>query len=184
MSRILPLDELNVLRAKYEEAADTPVADLFSLDDIIEDLLDIFLLAIANGVVSINDQFGTDYQPNAEQIENVVYKKIDGLTWKDRVEDWYWNDGTAYDILRIAETEAHRIGNDMANQAAKAAGATKKTWLTMLDDRVRDTHFYLESVSVGISDDFYTYDGDHAPYPGAFGRAENNISCRCEVSYS
>jgi len=185
MSRILPLDELNVLIRKYETSSpDTPISRLYDLDDIIDDLLDLFLLAIANGVVSINDQFGTDYQPGAEQIENVIYKKIDGLTWKDRVTDWYNNGGTGYDIARIAETESHRIGNDMAFQAAKEAGATKKTWLTMLDERVRDTHFYLESISVGIEDDFYTYDNDHAPYPGAFGRAENNIGCRCEIAYT
>lgn len=184
MTRILPLDELNVIRAKYEDASNTPVADMYGLDEIIEDLIDLFLLAIANGVVSINEQFGTDYQPQAEQIEKVLYKKIDGLTWKDRVTDWYNNGGTGYDVARVAETEAHRIGNDVAFQAAKEVGATKKTWLTMLDERVRDTHFYLESVSVGIEDDFYTYDNDHAPYPGAFGKAENNVNCRCEVAYS
>ena len=184
MTRILPIDELNVLSGKYEEAANTPVADLFDLDEIIGDLLDLFLLAIANGVVSINREFGTDYEPSAEQIEEVVYRKIDGLTWKDRVEDWYFNDGTAYDIMRIAETEAHRIGNDMAFQAAKEVGATKKTWYTALDDRVRETHSYLESVSVGIEDAFYTFDGDYALYPGDFGKAENNIGCRCEISYS
>lgn len=184
MARILPLDELNVLQAKYEAAEDIPMADIFELDEILSDLLEIFLLAVANGVVSINQLFGADYEPTAEQIEDTVYKKIDGLTWKDRVEDWYYNDGTAYDILRIAETEAHRIGNDTAYQAAKEVGATRKTWLTMLDDKVRDTHLYLESVSVGIDDDFYTYDNDHAPYPGGFEKAENNCNCRCEVEYS
>lgn len=185
MSRILPIDELNVLIEKYETSSpDTPISLLYDLDDIIDELLDLFLLAIANGVVSINEQFGTDYQSSAEQIEGVVYEKIDGLTWKDRVEEWYENGGTGHDIVRIAETEAHRIGNEAANEAAKAAGATKKTWLTMMDERVRDTHFYLESISVGIEDDFYTYDNDHAPYPGAFGKAENNVNCRCEISYS
>ena len=184
MPRILPLDELNVIKGKYERSgSDTPITD-FGLYDIIDDLLDIFLLAIANGVVSINSQFGTDYQPDAEQIEKIVYEKIDGVTWKDRIETWYKEGGTGADVVRIAETESHRIGNEAAYNAAKAVGATRKTWLTMLDERVRDTHFWLESVSVGISDEFYSYDGDHAPYPGAFGKAENNINCRCEVKYS
>lgn len=184
MTRILPLDELNVIRGKYESAPDTPVADIFELDEIIGDLLDLFLLAIANGVVSINAEFGADYQPDAAQMEGIIYKKIDGLTWKDRVTDWYNNGGTGFDISRIAETEAHRIGNDVAFEGAKASGAKTKTWITMLDERVRETHFYLESVSVGIEDDFYSYDGDHGPYPGAFGKAENNIGCRCEIAYS
>ncbi len=184
MPRILPLDELNVLKAKYEAmGSDTPITD-FDLDDIIDDLLDIFMLALANGVISINEQFGADYQPSADKIYNTIYKKIDGVTWKDRVETWYKEGGTSADIVRIAETESHRIGNETAFDAAKAVGAKYKTWLTMLDERVRDTHIYLESVTVDIDDDFYTFDGDHAPYPGGFLLADNNINCRCEVQYS
>ena len=184
MSRILPLDELNVLKGKYEKmGSDTPITD-FDLDSIIDDLLDIFMLALANGVISINQQFGADYQPSADKIYDTIYKKIDGVTWKDRIETWYEEGGTSADIVRIAETESHRIGNEIAFDAAKAVGAKYKTWLTMLDDRVRETHFYLESVTVDINDDFYTWDGDHAPYPGEFMKAANNVNCRCEVSYS
>ena len=182
MKRILPIDELNVLKVKYGDS-DTPITD-FDLDDIIDDLLDLFLLSFANGVISINEKFGIDYAPSATKLEQTIYKKIDGATWEDRVRTWYENGGTTADISRIAETESHRIGNEIAFEGAKAVGAKRKLWLTMLDDKVRDTHVYLESVSVGISDDFYSYDGDHAPYPGAFGKAENNVGCRCEVEYS
>ena len=182
--RILPIDEINNLKAKYQsKGADTPITD-FEITDIIDDLLDIFLLAVANGTISINDKFGTDYRPTATQIEKMIYEKVDGASWEDRIRTWYENGGTAADIIRIAETESHRIGNETAYEAAKAVGAKRKIWLTMLDDKVRDTHVYLESVSVGINDDFYTYDSDHAPYPGAFGKAENNVGCRCEVEYS
>lgn len=182
--RILPLDEINNLKAKYQsKGTDTPITE-FDLADIIDDLIDLFLLAVANGTISINDQFGTDYRPTAEQLAKTIYRKIDGSTWEDRIRTWYENGGTAADILRIAETESHRIGNDIAFEAAKAVGATRKTWLTMLDGKVRETHDFLESVSVGIEDDFYTFDNDHAPYPGAFGKAENNCNCRCELQYS
>ena len=185
MSRILPLDELNVIKGKYERSgkAQTPITD-FDLEDIIDELLDLFLLAVANGVASINSQFGTDYAPSAGQLEEVIYKKIDGVTWKDRIETWYKEGGTSADIVRIAETESHRIGNEIAFEAAKAVGATRKTWVTMLDNRVRDTHEFLENVSVGLNDEFYSFDGDHAPYPGAFGNAANNVNCRCEIKYS
>lgn len=184
MSGILPLDELNVIKGKYERSgANTPITD-FDLEDIIDELLDLFLIAVANGVASINEQFGTDYEPSAGQLESVIYKKIDGVTWKDRVETWYKEGGTSADIIRIAETESHRIGNEIAYEAARSVGAKSKTWLTMQDEKVRDTHFYLENVSVGIEDEFYTYDADHAPYPGAFGKAENNVGCRCGLKYS
>lgn len=179
---ILPIDELNNLKTKYREQ-NKPLTD-YEIADIIDDLLDIFLLAVANGAISINEQFGTDYRPTAEQVEKTIYEKIDGATWEDRVRTWYENGGTFEDIIKIAETESHRIGNEIAYTGAKEAGAKRKTWLTMLDDKVRDTHQYLENVSVGINDDFYSYDGDHAPYPGRFEKAENNVACRCEVKYS
>lgn len=180
--RILPIDEINNLKSKFQ-SEDTPITE-YDIDDLLDDLLDIFLLAVANGTISINEQFGTDYRPTAAQIEHTIYRKIDGASWEDRVRTWYENGGTAADIIRIAETESHRIGNETAYEAAKAVGAKSKIWLTMLDDKVRDTHEFLESVSVGIEDDFYSYDGDHAPYPGAFGKAENNVGCRCEIQYS
>ena len=56
-----------------------------------------------------------------------------------------------------------------------------KTWFTMRDEVVRDTHNYLESQSIPLEEEFFTYDGDHAPYPGQFTKAENNVNCRCIV---
>ena len=88
------------------------------------------------------------------------------------------------DLIRIVETEVHRDANEAALSTAKRAGATKKTWITMMDEKVRDTHQYLEMMSVGINEDFYTYDGDHAPAPGLFSLPENNINCRCELVFS
>jgi uncharacterized protein with gpF-like domain len=60
-------------------------------------------------------------------------------------------------------------------------GATAKRWRTMNDDRVRDTHDYLEGMVVPFSERFYSYDGDSAEYPGGFALPENNINCRCVV---
>ena len=93
-------------------------------------------------------------------------------------------DGTGADLTRIADTEMHRIANTAALDTAKRAGARSKTWVTMADERVRDTHSYLESETVGIDEDFYTYDGDHASAPGLFELAENNVNCRCELLFS
>lgn len=185
MSRILPLDELNVIKGKYERSgkAQTPITD-FDLEDIIDELLDLFLLAVANGVASINSQFGTDYEPSAARLEEVIYKKIDGVTWKDRIEAWYKEGGTSADIVRIAETESHRIGNEIAFEAAKAVGATRKTWVCMMLPTSRDSHVYLNNTTVGIEDYFYSYRGGKALYPGEFGLAEEDCNCLCEVKYS
>lgn len=199
MRRILPFDELNNLQTRLADHFTVEPQAASEMDittpkrgqikskkdvyDIIDMLLDLFLLAYANGVEAVNEQFGTSIRPTTDEIEAAVYKRIDGATWVDRVWAWYDVGGTMEDIIRIAETEAHRDGNTAADITAKKAGATTKTWVTMLDDRVREQHQYLEATTVGIDDDFYTYDGDHAPAPGLFEKAENNVRCRCELEY-
>ena len=59
-----------------------------------------------------------------------------------------------------------------------------KIWGTMLDEKVRDTHAYLEGMKVPLDAEFYTYDGDHAQAPGGFTDANNNCNCRCALDIS
>ena len=108
-----------------------------------------------------------------------VNLEIAGQTFRDRIMD----EDTAEEIIRVIDTEAHRDYNAGVYNAAKASGqeGLKKRWYTMRDDRVRDTHKYLEGMVVGIDDAFYTDDGDSAMYPGGFSLPENNVNCRCAV---
>ena len=69
------------------------------------------------------------------------------------------------------------------NTAAKL-GATEKTWHTMGDNKVRDTHAPLDGVSAPINGQFYTWDADSAPAPGQFEKADNNVNCRCWLTFS
>jgi len=179
--RILPIDELNILKGEYGESG-TPITD-FALDDIIEDLLDIFLLAMARGVLIVNEQFGTEYKPSAVQIEKTIYEKIDGVTWEDRVRTWYENGGTTADVIRIAETESHRIGNEAAYTAAKEVGAKTKTWICQMLPTSRDPHIWLNGTTVPIDGFFYTDDGNKALYPGQFGVASLDVNCLCELKF-
>ena len=108
-----------------------------------------------------------------------VNMEIAGETFRDRI----LNEDTAEEILRVIDTEAHRDYNAGVYNAAKASGKPNlhKKWYTMNDDRVRDTHQYLEGMVVGIDDRFYTDDGDSALYPGDFDDPSNNVNCRCTV---
>ena len=108
-----------------------------------------------------------------------VNMEIAGKTFRDRVMD----ENTAEEIIRLIDTEAVRDYNTGAYNAAKASGIPnlRKRWYTMNDDRVRDTHQYLEGMVVGIDDKFYTFDGDSALYPGGFDDPKNNVNCRCSV---
>lgn len=187
MASILPMDELNRLDSEIRERfgkESLQKRDKREEEDIIDELLDLFLLAYAMGNSVTNDNLSSDYTPDVDDVMKVVDAKVAGKTWRERVEDYFANGGTGEDLARIADTETHRIANTAALDTARYAGARNKTWVTMMDDRVRDTHDYLEGETVDIDDDFYTYDGDHASAPGLFELAENNVNCRCELLFS
>ena len=186
MQSIMPFDELNKfadgIRERY--GSEPLPQSKAEEEDIIDELLDLFLLAYAMGNEVTNDSLASEWMPPVDEVMRVVNKKVADKTWRDRVEEYYQDGGTVDDIVRIAETETHRIANTAALDTAKRAGAKNKTWITMADERVRDTHSYLEMETVGIDEDFYTYDGDHASAPGLFSLAENNVNCRCELIFS
>lgn len=186
MRSVLPFDELNkfvTITLPSHFGASGKVKSKKDEEDIIDELLDLFLLAYAMGNSVTRENLPSNYEPSLDDVMGVVDAKVAGKTWRERVEEYFSSGGTEADIARIADTETHRIANTAALNTAIESGATLKTWVTMLDDRVRDTHFPLEGVSVPIDADFYTWDGDRAQAPGLFERAENNVNCRCELLF-
>ena len=189
MASILPFDELNKFVVQLKEMfPDGRLSDgknpRVYEEDILDEMLDLFLLAYATGNTVTNENLSFNWNPTLEDVDRVVNKEIDGKTWRDRVLEYFEQDGDVYDLIRIAETETHRDANESALETAKKAGAKSKTWMTMLDDKVREDHDYLEGVTVGIDEDFYTWQGYHAPAPGMFGVPEEDINCRCECVFS
>ena len=180
----LLFDNLNILRTDLTEAYNTygslkniPV----KLGDIIEDYL---VYAYAMGVDDVNETFGTSVEVNIDQLEISVFKKVADKDFRQRVDEYVENGGTVEDIMRIAETDTTRIYNEGGLDTAEKAGAKYKQWNTMADDRVRETHFYEEGVRVPLNARFYTYDGDSAMAPGGFTLPENNVNCRCWLTFS
>ena len=117
--------------------------------------------------------------------DKAVNLDIKGETFRERVAKQLDErfDPTE-EILRIIDTEAHRDYNTGVYDAGKKSNTPnlKKRWNTRLDDKVRDAHAYLEGVTVGMDDEFYTYTGDSALYPGGFGVPDLDINCRCTIS--
>ena len=186
MKSILPMDELNKLNATLREQfgyGELPQDKIImkAVEDLLEDLF-LYAFAMANEVT--NDNLSSNYQPSLDDVMSVVNAEVAGKTWRERVEDYFSNGGTGADISRIADTETHRIANTAALNTAKRAGATSKTWATVLDDRVREYHQYLEGMTIPIDEDFYAWDGTHAPAPGMFGVPEQDINCRCELIFT
>lgn len=94
-----------------------------------------------------------------------------------------------YNAMRIARTEGHRIQIQSAldaQQAAKDQGCDiVKQWDSTLDGRTRPTHRQLDGQIREIDEDFETVDAKgikiKAAGPGLFGRAAEDIHCRCAV---
>ena len=125
---------------------------------------------------------------HAEALMNTIYRRIEDKDFADRLREHMANDTPGL-ISTLIETEFHRDycagGESLAEDYRDKSGLEPmKRWATVGDDRVRDTHFYLHGRVVRLGEDFYTYDGDHAPYPGRFMDAANNVNCRCWITYT
>ena len=206
MNGLISNDELNVMSERLRaDFALAPEERKRIVNDRIDEILDILIMQYiygnedANEMLGINvdwsEQIGTEgadtlgtepYRVDTNRMESVINQIVADKTWRQRVEDWYAaENGTPDDIIRIIETESHRVYNDsildVGEQADKETGGVYKTWFTMLDDRVRETHEYLEGMTVPVNRRFYTFDGDSAMYPGGFTLPQNNIQCRCSI---
>ncbi len=185
MNNILPMDELNRLdadlRGKYENGTlPKSKRDAEETEDL---LLDYFLCAYSMGNEATNKSLSSEYTPSLDDIMNVINAEVAGKTWRERVEGYFSEGGTVEDISRIATTEAHRIANKAAYEAAKAKGCTLKTWHCMMLPTSRDTHIYLDGVSAPIDGEFYSFKGNKTKYPGQWGVAEEDVNCLCFLTF-
>lgn len=84
--------------------------------------------------------------------------------------------------IRIARTEGHRVQQSAALDAqyrAKEKGADiVKQWDSTLDNRTRPHHRMLDGQIRELDEDF-EIEGITASAPGHFGRAKEDINCRC-----
>lgn len=136
-------------------------------------------MAYVFGVRDVCGSMNKETEPNIDKMNESVNKVVAGKTWEERVNDVT----TIEELNRIVFTESHRCFSDGQYDTAVQLGAKTKIWHTMEDDRVRDSHWYLQGSEVGIDDYFYTLDGDYALRPYDFMEASNNIGCRCVLEY-
>lgn len=179
----LALDELNILtEASYQsvEGSDyaTRVANI--TNDFLSFLIKAYTLGIANAARMVHSELPVD----VDRMYEAIFVLIDGKTFEDRVADHVQADSLGR-LQTLAESEFHRVYNRAVDDGGwiytAAGNRLEKSWYTMNDGLVRDTHIYLEAVTVPFEAEFYTYDGDHASYPGGFEKVENNANCRCIV---
>lgn len=92
----------------------------------------------------------------------------------------------AYNALRIARTEMHRVQQqgrmDSIKESNESGVKMVKVWSATLDDRTRDHHQELDGVKIEIDEMFVSPEtGATAEQPGEFGEPEDDINCRCSV---
>lgn len=134
--------------------------------------------------------------PTREELTESVSRTIAGKNWEERLKEYLESDtATAEDVFRVADTDSHRIYNEAiftvgekADAASKGSGNAEgvilKTWETMRDDRVRESHDYLEGTTIPFDEYFYTYTGAAALRPGDFNDPAEDINCRCRIRLS
>ena len=189
---LMPYDELNTFKAMVTEYKTAPLTNSeqarLRLD--IEDYIEFLLIeAYVYGNVQAMDDLGLlDRDPkdfiSEDEMQRVINEKIADKTYKQRITEYLDDENsTIEDFQRVAETDATRVYNAGVVDGGKASGVpgVMKRWITMEDERVRSTHEYLQSMTVPMDSDFWTWDGDHARAPGLFALPENNIGCRCTL---
>lgn len=136
-------------------------------------------MAYVFGTDDVSKSLNEEIKPDTDKMNESVYKKIEGKTWVERIGEAT----TQEELERIFVTESHRCFSDGQWDSAEGR-ATHKTWVTKEDEKVRDTHWYIDGLTVGIDEYFYTLDGDRALRPYGFELASNNINCRCICRYT
>lgn len=206
MDRLPPFDELNNLRSELEQDFAGGLEQRKKRKPyIIDEILEMLIMAYMYGNEAGNEMlYGPTELPNGEvkrtvdidldEMDDAIFRIIAGKDWQQRVSE-YLDDlnGTVDEIIRVVDTDMNRVYNDSVLNVGAGAETVvageptrpvMKTWETMLDDKVRDTHEYLEGVTVPRDREFYTFDGDKAQYPGGFELPQNNINCRCRIVLS
>lgn len=154
---ILPIDQAAAVRAvQLESKVKKGFYDALGVD--ITKLKKTINAEVTRGIAT-----GMNYSDIARNINNVSRT---GLS----------------NAKRIARTESHRIQQAStldAQNAAKAKGAdVVKQWDSTMDGSTRTTHRHLDGQIREIDEDF-EIGGMKAKAPGYFGRASEDINCRC-----
>ena len=189
---LMSFDELNTFTDMVTEYKTTLLTndEKKRLYDDIEEYIEFLLIeAYTYGNVQAMQDLGLlDLDPadliDRDTMYETINERIADKTYKQRIREYLdAEDSTVEDFVRVAETDSTRVYNAGVVDGGKASGVqgVQKQWLTMEDEKVRSTHEYLQSMTVPLDADFYSWDGDHARAPGLFSDPANNINCRCSL---
>lgn len=185
-SRMFADGEAQIRKVWYEHIGMPDLAK--ALEDTLYDLL---MYTYLLGITDTDSDLAIDRVLNGLKLESGFREatdyKVGGKTTHDRILD-HVEANSLPRMITLADTEMHRAYSAGAYQEAEAAekktgNQVLKVWHTMEDGKVRDTHEYLDKAEVPLRYSFWTYDDDSAKAPGLFSKAENNVNCRCWLTF-
>ena len=170
------------------------------LDDVFEYLFVIYLALMRAGMEVNREELtvmvmwryrdvlkshGIDFEVKYPGLLDITRERsgdiVDTTISRGEEDTWWTSEDRA---MLLAENEVNTVGNydDMVD--AIENGYTEKTWCTMGDRRVRDTHREVDGVTVGILD-YFEVGESLMMYPcDPSGGPEETSNCRCWVEYS
>lgn len=208
---ILKQDELNNLSMPYEQyfgemgLSKDEIERRIALAEAIDDIFMLLFLLISADIalgnpidtsyytdygtreyLSVLEAFGIDVEdryPWLKSHVNEAVKEVVGQNAKNPDDAWETSDDRA---KLIAENEANSVCEYTAFQDAVDSGKTRKTWNTMLDNKVRHTHEEIESLTIPIMDAFKVGAYEmYQPKDTSLGAGMEEIAgCRCWCTYS
>ena len=153
------------------------LAESKRLTDEEEDLEDILYAFYYDKYEEILREKGVERSNFAKAVGDIVATTVN-------YDGAYYT--SAERAILIAQNESNSVFAYEDEQRAIREGKTLKTWLTMLDERVREDHIMMEKVTVGINEFFDVagykmfrpMDDEHGAPP------EEIINCRCVCKYT
>ena len=161
-----------------------------SLTEFLDSAEDILIAAYKRGredVLAMLD-YSFAYDLDISKLSSGLNAIQGGMSYVNRIILGFQN-YSLKEMQRLMSAEYHRMYNlgayDVVEEIQRTDNvAILKEWHTVGDEKVRDTHRFLEGYQVPLDEFFYTFDGDKALYPGGFENPENNIGCRCILIYT
>lgn len=202
-------DELNNLRSMpYEQyfgemgITDKQKKERIALAEELEDIFDyLFLIIMSSSLIHkdlvIEDLYDLvsnrytdlvktlpDIEDNDEYIETYIKdisKEIVDATINHINDKYYTSEDRA---TLISEEESNTVYNYVDELRAMAQGKTRKTWVTMGDNRVRGTHRDVDRVTIGIFEKFRVGNSLMMRPRDPAGEPQEVIGCRCWLEYT
>ena len=202
-------DELNNLRSMpYEQyfgemgITDKQKKERIALAEELEDIFDyLFLIIMSSSLIHkdlvieelydlVSNRYTDlvktlpDIEDNDEYIESYIKdisKEIVDATINHINDKYYTSEDRA---TLISEEESNTVYNYVDELRAMAQGKTRKTWVTMGDNRVRGTHKDVDRVTIGIFEKFRVGNSLMMRPRDPAGEPQEVIGCRCWIEYT